>query len=95
MDFVSAGKNTLSLYVIVCEKVVPRLNKHDDVIERDFMKTAPPEMKSWLRPCCNAQWRSLLTSGSLHNTAQTFHLPCIQLHATASCVGAEPLFVYM
>jgi len=34
MDFVSAGKNTLLLlYVTVCEKVVPRLNKHDDVIE--------------------------------------------------------------
>jgi len=35
MDFVSAGKNTLLLllYVIVCEKVVPRFNKHDDVIE--------------------------------------------------------------
>ena len=32
MDFVSAGKNTLQLYVTVCEKVVPRLNKHDDVI---------------------------------------------------------------
>ena len=32
MDFVSAGKNTLLLlYVTVCEKVVPRLNKHDDV----------------------------------------------------------------
>ena len=29
-DFVSAGKNTLLLYVTVCEKVVPRLNKHDD-----------------------------------------------------------------
>jgi len=33
MDFVSAGKNTLLLYATVCEKVVPRLNKHDDVIE--------------------------------------------------------------
>jgi len=33
MDFVSAGKNTLLLYVTVCEKIVPRLNKHDDVIE--------------------------------------------------------------
>jgi len=33
MNFVSAGKNTLLLYVTVCEKVVPRLNKHDDVIE--------------------------------------------------------------
>jgi len=53
MDFVSAGKNTLLLYVIVCEKVVPRLNKHDDVMELNFMKNCPPlpEMKSWLRPC--------------------------------------------
>jgi len=36
MNFVSAGKNTLLLlllYVTVCEEVVPRLNKHDDVIE--------------------------------------------------------------
>jgi len=33
MDLVSAGKNTLLLYVTVCEKVVPQLNKHDDVIE--------------------------------------------------------------
>jgi len=31
-------------------KVVPRLNKHDDVIQWNFMKIAPPEMKSWLRP---------------------------------------------
>jgi len=30
--------------VTVCEEVVPRLNKHDDVIDRnfDFMKIAPP-----------------------------------------------------
>jgi len=27
------GKNTLLLYVTVCEKVVPRLNKHVGVIE--------------------------------------------------------------
>jgi len=27
----------------VCEKVVPRLNKHDDVIELKFMKIAPPK----------------------------------------------------
>jgi len=33
MDIMVAGKNTLLLYVTVCEKVVPRLNKHDDVIE--------------------------------------------------------------
>jgi len=31
---------------IICN----RLNKHDDVIEWNFMKIAP-EMKSWLRPC--------------------------------------------
>ena len=33
MDFVSAGKNALSLYVTVCEKVAPQLDKYDDVIE--------------------------------------------------------------
>jgi len=40
MDFVSAGiiiihikKYIIIIYVTVCEKVVPRLNKHDDVIE--------------------------------------------------------------
>jgi len=33
MDFVSAGKNTLLLFVTVCENVVLRLIKHDDVIE--------------------------------------------------------------
>ena len=41
MDFVSAGKNTLLLYVTVCENVVPRLNNHDDVMEWNFMKIAP------------------------------------------------------
>jgi len=50
-DFVSAGKNIWLLYVTVCKKVVPRLNKHDDVIMWNFMNIAPPEMKSWLRPC--------------------------------------------
>jgi len=43
MDVVSAGKNTLLLYVTVCEKFVPRLNNHDDVIEQNFMKIAPPK----------------------------------------------------
>jgi len=33
MVFVSAGKNTLLLEVTVCEKVVPQLDKYDDVIE--------------------------------------------------------------
>jgi len=42
MDFVFAGKDTLLLYMTVCEKIVPRLNEHDDVIERNFMKIAPP-----------------------------------------------------
>ena len=50
MDSVSAGKNTLLLYVTACEKVVPRLNKHDDVIEWNE-NCPPPERKSWLRPC--------------------------------------------
>jgi len=44
------GAKTRYYYVTVCEKFVPRLNKHDDVIEQNFMKIAPPEMKSWLRP---------------------------------------------
>jgi len=42
MDFVSMGNNAVLLYVTVCEKVVPRLNKHDDVIEWNFRKIAPP-----------------------------------------------------
>jgi len=54
MDLVSAGKNTLLSYVTVCEKVVPRLNKHDDFIEWNFMNIAPLEMKSWLRPKSDA-----------------------------------------
>jgi len=57
MNFVSRGKNTLLLlYVTVCKNVAPRLNKHDDVIEWNFMKIAPPpEMKAWLRHC-TAVW---------------------------------------
>jgi len=50
VDFVSASKNTLLLYVAVCEKIVARLNKRDDVIEENFMKISAPAMKSWLRP---------------------------------------------
>jgi len=33
MDFVSMGKNTLLVYMTVCEKIVPRLNNYDDIIE--------------------------------------------------------------
>jgi len=36
--------------VTPCEKVVSRLNKHDDVVECKFMKIAPTEMKRWLCP---------------------------------------------
>jgi len=46
--------------VTVCEKVVPRLNKHDEVIEWKFVKIALPEMKSWLRP-----WRPLSFHGKI------------------------------
>jgi len=62
MDFVSAGKNTLLLYVTVYEKVVLRLNKHDNVIKWNFMKISPLEMKSWLRPCFQVStWKKLRT----------------------------------
>jgi len=51
MDFVSAGKNTLLLlYVTVCKKVVPLLNKHDDVIVKFFMKIAPPRNEELVAP---------------------------------------------
>ena len=30
-------------------KVVPRLNKHSDVIELNFIKNCSPEIKNWLR----------------------------------------------
>jgi len=63
MDFVSAGKNTLLLYVTVCEEVVPRLNKHIDVIEWNFVKIAPPEMKNWLRPCRESNHMPALVAG--------------------------------
>jgi len=53
MNFVSAGKNTLLLlllYVTVCEEVVPRLNKHDDVIKWNFMKIALPRNEELVAP---------------------------------------------
>jgi len=51
MGFVSASKNKLLLYVTVCEKVVPRLNKHDESKFESNSRKLPPEMKSWLGPC--------------------------------------------
>jgi len=50
MDFVSAGKNTSLLHVTVCEKVVPELNKHDDIIEWNFMKIALPRNEELVAP---------------------------------------------
>jgi len=61
------GKNTLLLSVTVCEKVVPRLNKHDDVIEWNFMKIVPPEMKSWWRPCPRVNERRGVNEFSVPN----------------------------
>jgi len=40
----------LALFVAVSEKVVPQVNKHDDVNGISW-KLPPLEMKSWLRPC--------------------------------------------
>jgi len=43
--------------VTVCEKVVPRLNKHDDVIEWNFMKIASPK---WRAGCAPAHRNDIL-----------------------------------
>jgi len=71
MDFVSAAKKALLLYVTICEKVVPHLNKHDDVIEWNFMKIALPGNEElvaslgesvamlsqvWKMHCCGRLW---------------------------------------
>jgi len=45
---------------INCEKVVPRLNKHDDVIEWNFMKVVFPRNKELIAPLPPA--RSILAS---------------------------------
>jgi len=51
MDFVFAGKNTLLLLdVTVCEKLVPRLNNHDDVVEWNFMEIAPLRNEDLVAP---------------------------------------------
>jgi len=43
-------ENKTTLSVTVCEKVVPRLNKHDDVIEWNFMKIASPRNEELVAP---------------------------------------------
>ena len=45
--FRNAAKRTLS--VTVCEKFVPRLDKHDDVVEWNFVKNFPPP--KWRAGC--------------------------------------------
>jgi len=42
-----------NISVTVCENVVPRLNKHDDVIKRRFMKIAPPWNEELVVPLVN------------------------------------------
>jgi len=54
-----------NISVTVCEKVVPQLNKHDDVIEWKFMKIAPPRNKSWLCPCRDTHRNYLKLSSRL------------------------------
>jgi len=62
MDLVSAGKNTLLLlYVTVCENVVPRLNKNDDVIEWKFMKIAHPRNEELVAPLDGLVWAVVIT----------------------------------
>jgi len=39
-----------TLSVTVCEKIVPRLNKHGEVIERNFMIIAPPRNEELVAP---------------------------------------------
>jgi len=50
MDFVASCQNTLLIYVTVCEKAVPRFNKHDDVIKWNFMKIALPRNEELVAP---------------------------------------------
>ena len=50
IDFESSGKNALVLYMTVYEKVVPCLDKYDDVIELNFMKIASPRNEELVAP---------------------------------------------
>jgi len=76
MDFVSAGKDTLLLlllYVTACEKIVPRLNKHDDVIEWKSMKISLTPNEELVAPLNQAEqflmsftWKNVSALGLLH-----------------------------
>ena len=55
----------------ICEKVVSRLNKHDDVIEWNFMKIAPP---TWRAGCAPDRAHRLKSAGLQNNChARTFY----------------------
>jgi len=57
------GQKYIILYVTVCKKVVvPRLNKHNDVIEWNFMKIAPPKWRAGCAPAL--EWPSQEDPGS-------------------------------
>ena len=77
MDFEFAGKNTLLLYVTVCEKVVPRLNNHDEVIEWNFMKITP--VPKWRAGCAPARRSGRITVGQPYKTPHS-HPRHIDIH---------------
>jgi len=62
-------------------KVVPQLNKHDDVIEWKFMKIAPPP-----------KWRAGCTPGLGHHTCRmTTSTNLVQLQAPAELLPEEAI----
>ena len=63
-----------NISVTVCEKVLPRLNKHDDVIEWKFMKIAPAP-----------KWRADCARGYIY--IQCYWLQCqLQKLVRADCL---------
>jgi len=70
------GKNALLLYMTVCEKVVPWLDKYDDVIKWSFMKIPPPKWRAGCAPA--SRWSWILTS-----------LHVFQVHYIAVCEKQE------
>jgi len=74
--------------VTVCENFVPRLDMHDDVFELTFMKIAPPEIKSSLRPWWDYLWccmkRHYCPSCSLFGKVRG-NAPALQRHDSRNC----------
>jgi len=50
--------------VTICEKVVVRLNEHDDVIEYKFMKIAPPRNEELVAPLLSRDYNIFSFSGN-------------------------------